>query len=152
MGTPETRALADGELEILNALWEIGSGPVRAVRDRLAEQGRELAYNTVQTVLGRLVDKELVARDTSSTPHRFRPRVTRDRFRRDRVKDLLRKVFDGSSGGLALQLVRQGRLSEDEIDALQDALDDLKGRPARGEEARAEEARDGTAAGRGRKR
>ena len=126
MGSGKTRALADGELEVLKALWEVGSGPVRDVRAYLAANGRELAYNTVQTVLGRLVEKDLVARDSSTTPHRFRPRVTRERFRRDRVRDLLGKVFDGASGGLALQLVRQGRLSEDESDELQRALDERK--------------------------
>ena len=121
-----TQHLADGELQVLQALWKLGEAPVRAVQAEVAASGRELAYNTVQTVLSRLVDKEIVACDKSSSAHRFRPLVTRDRFRNDRVQELLHKVFDGAGGGLALQLVKQGKLSEGEIDGLQAALDDLK--------------------------
>lgn len=122
----KTRHLADGELQVLKALWKVGSGPVRAVQTEVERSGRELAYNTVQTVLSRLVEKELVACDKSSVAHTFRPLVTRDRFRKDRVRELLSKVFDGAFGNLALQLVQQGKLSADEIDGLQAALDDLK--------------------------
>lgn len=124
--TIQTRHLADGELRVLQALWALGSAPVRDVQAEVAAAGHELAYNTVQTVLSRLVEKGLVACDKSSAAHRFSPLVTKERFRKDRVRELLQKVFDGASGGLALQLVKQGKLSEEEIDGLQEALDDLK--------------------------
>ncbi|MEM7203853.1 MAG: BlaI/MecI/CopY family transcriptional regulator [Planctomycetota bacterium] len=120
-----TQHLADGELSVLKALWHLGPSPVRDVRDRLRDRGHDLAYNTVQTVLSRLVGKELVSCDKSETPHVFRALVSRERFRRDRVRELVTKVYDGAAGAMALQAVRHGRLSADEIDALQQMLGDL---------------------------
>ena len=39
------------EMEILKALWELGPASVREVRERMCPNG-ELAFNTVQTLLG----------------------------------------------------------------------------------------------------
>ena len=39
---------ARGELDLLKALWAIGSGSVREVRKQMCPDG-ELAFNTVQT-------------------------------------------------------------------------------------------------------
>src|SRR5258705_6396994 len=44
------------ELECLKALWALGEGNVKEVRDHLAP-GRPLAYTTVMTLLERLVRK-----------------------------------------------------------------------------------------------
>ncbi len=127
-----TQHLADGELAVLKALWQLGPSPVRTVQELLAEQGQDLAYTTVQTVLSRLTAKELVDCDKSETPHRFRATVSRERFRKDRVRDVLHKVFDGAAGTFALQLVQQGKLTATEIDALQNVLDELvKGKKRR---------------------
>lgn len=110
---------------MLKALWDLGTAPVRAVREHLGTQGQDLAYNTVQTVLSRLVEKELVTCDKGSTPHQFRALVKRDRFRKDRLREVMTKVYDGAAGAMALQLVEQGKLAPDEIDELQKLLKDL---------------------------
>ena len=125
VGEMATLHLADGELSVLTALWNLGPSPVREVRSYLAEQGRDLAYNTVQTVLSRLVTKKLVECNRGDMPHMFRAVVSRRRFRKDRVRDMVSKVYDGAAGAMAIQLVRQGRLSADEIDELQAMLGKL---------------------------
>ena len=121
----QTKHLGDGELSVLKALWDLGDAQVKEVREHLQAQGQELAYNTVQTVLGRLVEKELVACDKSSSAHRFAAQVDRDHFRRDRLQEVVDKVYDGSAGAMAFQLVEQGRLRVGEIEDLQDLLGQL---------------------------
>ena len=120
-----TLHLADGELSVLKALWNLGPSPVRKVRSHLAEQGQDLAYNTVQTVLSRLVAKGMVDCNKDETPHMFLALVSRGRFRKDRVRDMVSKVYDGAAGAMAVQLVQQGKLSADEIDELQSMLEQL---------------------------
>lgn len=120
-----TLHLADGELSVLKALWTLGPSLVREVRSHLAEQGQDLAYNTVQTVLSRLAAKQLVECNKDETPHVFLALVSRGRFRKDRVRDMVTKVYDGAAGAMAVQLVQQGKLSADEIDELQTMLDKL---------------------------
>lgn len=62
------------ESEVLGALWAedrpLTAGDVQAVL------GAELAYNTVQTILTRLLDKGLVEREKTGRAHAYRP--TRD--------------------------------------------------------------------------
>ncbi|MGC8471707.1 MAG: BlaI/MecI/CopY family transcriptional regulator, partial [Acidimicrobiales bacterium] len=65
------RRVGDLESEILDVLWSARtwlSG--REVLERLGDESR--AYTTVMTVLGRLVDKELVERVDEGKGHVYR--------------------------------------------------------------------------------
>lgn len=122
---PSKPDLGAGELEVLRILWELGASTVREVLGQLEARRRNLAYNTVQTVLTRLVDKGFAARDDRGASHVFKARVTRDQFGQRRVRELLDGVYRGSAGSLVVQLVRSGRLDADEIEELQRMLDEL---------------------------
>jgi predicted transcriptional regulator len=71
-----------GALErvLMDELWDADTPlPVRDLRDRLnARGGRELAYNTVQTVLDRLARKGLVIRSQEGRAHRYSPARSRE--------------------------------------------------------------------------
>ena len=122
--------LGTGELEVLKALWDRGPCTVREALDALQGRGHELAYNTVQTVLTRLVDKGFATRDTRQKSHLFRAKVTRHQLSRKRLRELLQNVNDGMAGSMVLQLVRTGSLTENDVSELQQLLDGLaeKGR------------------------
>ncbi len=66
-----------GELQsqIMPALWRLGEGTVEQVRVALPPRHRS-AYNTVQTVLNRLVDRGLLARERRGNAIVYRPRIT----------------------------------------------------------------------------
>lgn len=66
-----------GELQsqIMAALWRLGEGSVEQVRVALPTRYRS-AYNTVQTVLNRLVDRELLVRERAGRGFLYRPRVS----------------------------------------------------------------------------
>lgn len=120
-----SKRLGDGELTVLKALWTLGDAQVKEVRKYLREQGTELAYNTVQTVLGRLVEKRVVSCCKFEAAHRFKAIVDRERFRRDSLDEVVGKLYDGNVGAMAFQLVKQGRLKAGEIEQLQELLLDL---------------------------
>ncbi len=87
------------ELECLRALWALGEGNVRQVREALLPS-RELAYTTVMTVLERLVRKGAAARQKSGRSFRYVALLSRDVLRRAAVKDLVDTLFDGSEPAL----------------------------------------------------
>ena len=62
-GVPDVTPL-QGELQtqVMSALWRLGSGTVEQVRSALPSRYRG-AYNTIQTVLNRLHDRELLTRE-----------------------------------------------------------------------------------------
>lgn len=83
------------ELACLNALWRMGEGTVRQVRDAL-EPAHQLAYTTVLTVLDRLARKGLVERRLAGRRYIYRPALSREEARRAAVRDLVQAYFDGS--------------------------------------------------------
>ncbi len=91
------------ELECLKALWTLGEGNVKAVREALAPS-RTLAYTTVMTVLDRLARKSVVGRRKVGRSFVYTPAVTREALRRAAVRELVANFFDGSEDALAAHL------------------------------------------------
>ncbi len=117
--------LGSAELEVLRVLWDEGPATVREVMNILHQQGRQVAYTTVLTFLTRLEQKGFVGRDKSDVAYIYKPKLSRDRVRKSRLRSLVHQLYDGASGPLVLQLVRQGKLSGSEIAELQVLIERL---------------------------
>jgi BlaI family penicillinase repressor len=117
--------LGAGELEVLKALWDVGPATVRAVLNHLHQSGRQVAYTTVQTVLTRLEQKGFVSSDKSELAYVYRAKISRERISRSRLRSLLEQLYDGAAGPLVLQLVKNERLTPDEISQLQQLIERL---------------------------
>ena len=87
------------ELECLKALWNLGEGSVRDVRQVLVGT-RNLAYTTVMTVLDRLEKRGGVTRRRQGRSYIYVPKVSRETLRGLAVKGLVQDFFDGSRDGL----------------------------------------------------
>ena len=59
MTRKRTIKLTKFEMEIMDALWALGSGSIREVHENLPEKRRP-AYTTVQTIIRRLEEKGAV--------------------------------------------------------------------------------------------
>ncbi len=121
--------LPDAELEVLSALWEQGTATVREVLNLLHDKGRKLAYTTVLTFMTRLEQKGFVVSDRSGVAYVYKPTVSRHRVQRSRIKELVSQLYDGATGPLVLQLVRQKKLSQDELAELHQLIDELDSTP-----------------------
>ena len=123
--------LGTAELEVLTELWNEEPATVRQVLTRLRARGRRLAYTTVLTFLTRLEQKGFVTSDKSGLAYVYRAAVSRERVQQSRLKSLLQELYDGAAGSLALQLVRNERLSADEVAELARLIDKLDGKAKR---------------------
>ncbi|MFG0328813.1 MAG: BlaI/MecI/CopY family transcriptional regulator [Phycisphaerales bacterium] len=117
--------IGEAELETLKVLWDRGRSTVRDVMNALHEQGRDVAYTTVQTTLTRLEQKGVVSSNKSGLSFVYRARVSRDRIARARLERLIEQLFDGVPGSLVLQLMKTERFSPDELAAFQKLIEDL---------------------------
>src|SRR5580658_2529287 len=88
------------ELECLKALWGLGEGTVRDVREILVGN-RNLAYTTVMTVLDRLEKRGGVSRRKQGRSFVYVPKLSREELRRFAVKELVDRFFEGSEEALA---------------------------------------------------
>lgn len=109
------------ELEIMHTLWEINSGSVREIQERLPEKRRP-AYTTVQTIVRRLEEKGAVRRlKKIGNAFIFEPVVTR-KSAHHRLIDELLETFGGSARPLMAHLAESGRLSLADLKELETML------------------------------
>lgn len=108
--------LGDAELEVLKVLWDGGTPmTVREVLGVLQQNGRDLAYTTVLTMMTRLEAKGVVAANKSGPAYVYRPKVSRERVTKDRLQGLIEQLFNGTPGSLVLQLMQSERFSAGEL-------------------------------------
>jgi len=120
-------AFTERELDIMAVLWDRGPSTAAEVRDVLADQGLELAYNTVLTQLRILEDKERVSHKEEGRAHRFRPLVKKKEARASALTRTLDRLFGGSAEALVAQLVQQRGLSKEELKGLRRVVDEELG-------------------------
>ena len=86
------RSLGELEAAILSVLWDSeGKLSVRRVHESLARE-QALAYTTVMTVLDRLFDKELVAREKDGKAFVYWPVLSREQYLGGRAARMLTEL------------------------------------------------------------
>ncbi len=125
MARPRTGRPTDGELEILNVLWERGPCTAGEVREAIAHI-RPVSYNTVQKALQIMLDKRLVSADTAKRAHIFRAREPRAIVVSRMVTDLVRRALGGSTSQLLLHALAGRRASPEELDEMRRLLDEAE--------------------------
>ena len=111
--------LGDRELDVMGVLWELGSGTVAEVRERLPV---DLAYTTVLTILRNLESKGFLHHEAEGKAHRYFPSVARRTARRTAVTRLIDKLFHGSPEQLITHLVEDEHLSAADLKRLRALL------------------------------
>jgi predicted transcriptional regulator len=121
--------VTEAELEVLRALWELGTATIRTLADRLYPHGSASEYATVQKLLERLEDKGHVSHRADGRQNVYGARVGRDDLVARRLRETAQQLCDGSLTPLLTHLVSAGRLSSDELRELRRLVDRLsKGR------------------------
>lgn len=109
------------ELEIMDVLWEIGTGSVREIQERLPEKRRP-AYTTVQTIVRRLEEKYAVRRlKKIGNAFIFEPVVTRQAAHHRLINELIESI-GGSARPLMAHLAETGKLGLEDLKELERML------------------------------
>lgn len=116
----------DGELAILQVLWERGPATVRQVHEAL-HASRETGYTTTLKLMQIMAEKGLVARDESSRTHVYTARFTRDETQQRLVADLMDRAFGGSAAELVMQVLSTHPTSADELQDIERMIADFRG-------------------------
>lgn len=84
------RVLGPLEAQIMDLLWAKGESTIRDVWESLILR-REIAFNTVMTVMNRLTQKGLLQRQGGQGSYRYRPAQAREVF----IEQITQKVAGG---------------------------------------------------------
>ena len=114
--------ITDTELDLLKVLWSDQPLTARAIAGRLYGEESSSAIGTVQKLIQRLEEKELVARDRREPVHRFSTLVTREAVAGMQLQVLAEKLSDGSLSPFIMHLVQAEHLSKKEKHALRRLL------------------------------
>jgi BlaI family penicillinase repressor len=127
MAMDEPVAPTPGELEILKVLWEQGPASVKQVHEALARE-RDVAYNTVQTLLRIMEEKKkLVRHHAAGRTFIYTPCYSRD----DSMRGFLERVFDGAAADMVQSLLRSERISGEELERMQKMLAEARRRQSK---------------------
>ncbi|HEY3447411.1 MAG TPA: BlaI/MecI/CopY family transcriptional regulator [Myxococcales bacterium] len=124
--------LTRAESEVMQALWNLGEGTVQQILERL---GKDLAYTTILTLVRILEQKGYVAHGphpSGGKAHLFRPAVEPGKARRLHARDLIDRLFGGSTETLVNGLLEDEALTRDELEALRERIDERLGGPKKG--------------------
>lgn len=116
--TPEP---TEGELAILNTLWQRGPSTVRQVHEALrgADSTR---YTTTLKQLQVMAEKRLVKRDDSQKSHVYSAAIEEGGTKRTLIAELIDRVFDGSVRKMVLHALDARDIDRKELAAIKRLL------------------------------
>lgn len=88
------------EAKIMDVLWSRPGSSIREVQTAL-EQDRDVNFNTVMTVMNRLVDKGLLSKSQKGRTSLYHPVQSKEQFMNDQSKELSHELVD-EFGALAV--------------------------------------------------
>jgi predicted transcriptional regulator len=124
MTKPDKLPLTKLELQIMQVIWREDGGTVAEVQQALEQQ---LAYTTVQTMLNILHRKGRLKRQLRGRAFVYKPAVTHAKASLQAARDLIDRMFDGSSEELVMSLIKSRQLDPDKIAELTRRLEEEEG-------------------------
>lgn len=108
------------ELDLLQALWPLGSATARQVYEKMAGDKPDVTYSSVLRLMQIMHGKGLLARDDSRRSHVYTPLFEQDALQTNLVKDFMNRAFAGSAKALVLAALKSGisKKEREEIEAL----------------------------------
>ncbi len=121
MARKSSKTLTEGELRLMEVLWELKSASVRDVVNALSIK-EAVAYNTVQTMLGILENKGYLSHHKAGRAFVYAPLVDRKTARSSALRHFIGSFFDGSPQALVQNLIQDENVDSIEIDRLRKLL------------------------------
>jgi len=109
--------LSEAQTEIMNVVWDLKEATMNQVWSALSA-ARDIARNTVQTQLTRLVEKGWLTHRSEGKAFYYRATVRREAARSLVVQRVVDAVFGGSAEGLVMSLLDGRTLSRAEADRI----------------------------------
>lgn len=120
MAKREKPTLTKLELQIMQVIWRNGAGTVAEVQQALPQ---DLAYTTVQTMLNILTRKGKLKRELHGRAFSYAATVTEAKATTHALRDLIDRMFGGSSEELVMSLIKNRQIDPKKIAELTKRLE-----------------------------
>jgi len=105
------------EEDILKVLWNRGEAFVKDIIEDLKWKPKP-PYNTVSSIVRRMVDKELVGYKTFGKTHQYYAKLTKAEIKNIKASKLLSDYFDNSFTSMVSHYVKDGSADLEELSEL----------------------------------
>jgi predicted transcriptional regulator len=120
------KELTKAEDQIMQILWRLEKGFVKDIVDEMPDP--KPAYNTVSTIIRILEKKGFVGYKAFGKTHEYYPLVTKDRYTKFYLNNLVKGYFGGSIHSLVSFFAMENKLAVNDIDQLVKKLQEIKKR------------------------
>ena len=117
----ESVILQQSEWYIMEKLWETSPRTIVQLYHASKEEPG-WSKSTVNTLLGRMVDKGIIYFEEGVKARQYYPTVRREDAAMAETENLLKRVYQGSVSMMMSTLVKKQALSDEEIDELYEIL------------------------------
>ena len=116
-----------GELQraVIEVVWELGEASVHQVRKQLALK-KKLAYTTVLTAMQKLEKAGWLRHRNEGKTYVYLPTRTREEAGANSVRKFMERMFDGDALLMFQHLMRQSKLSDEELGELRKIIDEKR--------------------------
>lgn len=115
-------ALGQLQRAAMEIVWELGEASVHHVRDRLTRK-KKLAYTTVLTTMQKLEKAGWLRHRAEGKSYVYLPTRSREEAGAKSVLKFMKRMFDGDAVLMFQHLMREGKLSDDELRKLRKMID-----------------------------
>ena len=118
--------LSEFEIDVLTRFWDRGRLSAPELFREMGES-RGVTYSTIKTIVDRLEEKGAIRRvDTQGKTIIYNAAVARERVRKPLVESFVRRLFGDDRKPLFAQLLREEKLSDEEIAYLRRLVDEVE--------------------------
>ncbi|MBN70782.1 BlaI/MecI/CopY family transcriptional regulator [Gimesia chilikensis] len=125
MANTDSAPLTEAQREIMEIVWRQGEVTVSEVRDALAER-RELARNTVQTMIVRLEEKGWLKHRSAGRTFIYSANRPRANVLGAKVAQMVDRLFAGSAEELVTALLEYRGLSSEEAERIRIMIEEAE--------------------------
>lgn len=116
-------SLSPAEADIMELLWEGGEKTNRELLFCLNTDGRDWKRQTLNTLLTRLIAKNLVKKNG----HKFMAEISKQEYNSAQAQSVLETMYNGSLANFIMTLTGGNQLSEEEAATLRKLLNEKDG-------------------------
>ena len=117
------KPLTEVELQMMNAIWDLGECTVKEVQVLLSKE-KELAYTSVATIMKILEQKGFLRSTKNDRAHTYISLITRQEYEKTSLKHLAKNVFKDDPSSMVMRLLNDSKLSQEELQKIQKILDE----------------------------
>lgn len=119
-------SITEAERRVMEAVWQAQPASSRGIIERV-QQDTDWHGKTIQTLIGRLVDKRILRRERDGRRFLYSAGITRAEFVRQRSRTFVDTYFKGRVAPLVAAFARSETISRDDLRELEALVGEIKG-------------------------